>query len=128
MNITPGVEIRAPQKGMCGYKDGRNYYFLPDQLYGAVVKFYSDQNRVYPLSKSALFKIMREDGIIEQWDRKAGRTTKQKIIMGKNARYLWLPMWRVDDTERPKDPGKQVEMQEIDLDEVPFAKGDDDAK
>ena len=120
LDITPGVDIKANPKGMCGYHDGRNYYFLPDQLYGAVTRFYNDQNRVYPLSKSSLYKIMREDGIIEQWDRKANKTTKQKVILGKNARYLWIPMWRLNDTEKPRIPDRQLNMQEVDAKDTPF--------
>ena len=111
VDITPGTERRAPGKGMVGYCDATTYYFLPDALYGAVTKFYTDQNRVYPLSKSALFKIMCEDGIVEQWDAKAGKTTRQKIIGGKNARYLWIPRWRVDGGSKPAEPSEQMTMQ-----------------
>lgn len=74
---------------------------MPEQIHGAVCRFYTDQNRVFPLSKHALFKIMREDGIIEQWDVKAGKSTKQKVINGKNARYLWIPRWRLDGGSAP---------------------------
>lgn len=110
VDITPRSDRKGPAKGMCGYCDSQNYYFLPDQLYGAVVKFYNDQNRVYPLSKHAVFKIMREDGIIEQWDTKGGRSTRQKIIDGKNARYLWIPRWRIDGGNRPAPMGEQMTM------------------
>lgn len=101
VDISPGTERKAPSKGMCGYCDSQNYYFLPEQIYGAACKFFNDQNRVYPLTKNALFKIMREDGIIEQWDVKAGKSTKQKVINGKNVRYLWIPRWRLDGGSAP---------------------------
>lgn len=123
-DFTPGTEHKAGGKGvMVGYCDAQNYYFLPDQLYGAVTKFYNDQNRVYPLSKNAVFKIMREDGIIEQISTDGKSTTRQKNINGKNARYLWIPRWRIDNTRRPAPTGEQVNMRdfvETQDDELPW--------
>ena len=113
-DITPGSDKKSRGKGvMCGYCDTQNYYFLPDQLFGAVTKFYNDQNRVYPLTKNALFKIMREDGIIEQWDREHRRTGKLKMIDGRPYRFLWIPRWRVDGTKKPEPAATQMKMEEF---------------
>ena len=120
VDLTPGSEQKRPAKGMVGYMDTMNYYFLPDQLYGAVVKFYNEQNRLFPLSKNALFKIMRDDGVIEQWDTRDGKSTKIKRINGKNARYLWIPRWKVDGGPAPVPEAVQTKMQEVDDPDNPF--------
>jgi len=118
-DISPGTQRNSTPKGMVGYFDSANYYFLPDAIYGAVVKFYNDQNRVYPLSKSALMKILREDGIVEQWDEKGGRSTKQKIVYGRNSRYLWIPRWRVDGTKSPEHQMAMSDFTEVEDDDLP---------
>ena len=123
VDITPGSEVKNPDKQTnVGFIDGTNYYFLPDKIMGWVVDFYRRQDRLFPLSKNALFKIMREDGIIEQWDEKGNRSTRQKNINGRNARYLWIPRWRVDGRKEPDD-SVQLSMekfQEVDDPELPF--------
>lgn len=133
VDLTPGSDRKRPQKGNVGYMDAQNYYFLPDQLYGAVTKFYNDQNRAFPLSKSALFKIMREDRIIEQWDTRDNKSTKIKRIDGKTARFLWIPRWKVDGGEKPDPDSIQQRMDvdtaagdgftEVEDDDLPFEKG-----
>lgn len=120
VDLTPGSDQKRPTKGNVGFMDTVNYYFLPDQLYGAVVKFYNDQNRLFPLSKSALFKIMREDRIIEQWDTQANKSTKNKRIDGKTARYLWIPRWRIDSGVQPEPDNVQVQLAEVDDPDNPF--------
>ena len=102
---------------MVGFCDQQNYYFLPDQLIGEVMRFYNNQNRVFPLTKNALFKIMKDDKVVEQWDEKSGRTTKQKNINGRNYRYLWIPRWRID--------GKQSAAEQLKMDVKDFKEVND---
>ena len=103
---------------MVGYCDTQNYYFLPDQLIGEVTRFYNNQNRVFPLTKNALFKIMKDDGVVEQWDERSGRTTRQKNINGRNYRYLWIPRWRIDG-KQPAAEQVKMDFREVDDKEVP---------
>ena len=115
VDISPGSENRNPDRQTnVGYCDGENYYFLPDRLFGSVADFYRRQDRLYPLSKNALFKIMREDGVIEQWDEKNGRSTRQKLINGRNARYLWIPRAKIDGRKEPEHVQQHMdEMTEV---------------
>ena len=103
---------------MVGYCDTQNYYFLPDQLIGEVTRFYNNQNRLFPLTKNALFKIMKDDGVVEQWDERSGRTTRQKNINGRNYRYLWIPRWRIDG-KQPAAEQVKMDFREVDDKEVP---------
>lgn len=48
-----------------GYRDKDFYYFYPDSIYTEVKKFYSAQDRNYPLGKAALFQQLAIDGLIE---------------------------------------------------------------
>lgn len=98
-----------------GYCDGRFYYFIPGVVYNAVVQFYKKQERLFSLTARALYKIMAEDGVIEQ-DKTARKTSRQKAIFGKNGRYLWIPRETIDGRGDSDQLG--MEFQEA-SDEIP---------
>ena len=111
-DLSIGAEKRSRGKGvMCGYCDEQNYYFLSEHAMGAVNKFYNDQNRLFPLSNRALFKAMREEGVIEQWDREGNRSGRIKRVDGRNVRCIWIPRWRIDGGNKPEPPTKQLNME-----------------
>lgn len=77
-----------------GYKDEYFYYCFPDSIYGEVKKFYSMQDINFPLGKSALFRQLAIDGLIET-DMK--QNTKTKRIGDKRPRFLWLRAYTLDN-------------------------------
>ena len=110
MDITMPDGKSVVPKDMCGYVDGMNYYLMPDTIYGMVVKFYSNQERVLPGNKAELYRALRTAGIIQQTG-SDGKTTRQKRTPdGKNQRLLWIPRWRLDGTKEPPPSGLQVPM------------------
>lgn len=78
-----------------GYRDKDFYYFYPDGVYTEVKKFYSAQDKNYPLGKAALFQQLAIDGLIET---DKDQTTKAKRIKnGKRSRFLWLKAEALDE-------------------------------
>ena len=78
-----------------GYRDKDFYYFYPDSIYTEVKKFYSAQDRNYPLGKAGLFQQLAIDGLIET---DKDQTTKAKRIKnGKRPRFLWLKADALDE-------------------------------
>lgn len=65
--------------------DRSNCY--PDAIYTAVRHFYSDQDKSYPLGKTAIFQQLSIDGLIET---DKAQNTKAKRIGNKRPRLLWL--------------------------------------
>lgn len=80
-------DIDAPMHRIrpIGYKDKYFYYCYPDSLYSEVKRFYSLQDITFPLSKSALFRQLAIDEVIET-DKQ--QTTKAKRIGDKRSRFL----------------------------------------
>lgn len=121
VDITPGTQRTSPGKGMAGYADEFNYYLMGETVYGAVVHFYRDQDRVFPASRAALFKQLRDQGIIQQVG-SDGKTTKHKRTPdGKNQRLLWIPRWRLDGGKEP-DPKviqERMEFTPVPAEEIP---------
>lgn len=110
IDITPGKERTSPGKGMAGYVDELNYYFMAETIYGAAVHFYRDQDRVFPTSRAALFKQLRDQGIVQQVGGD-GKTTKTKRTPdGKNQRLLWIPRWKLDGGKEPEPKAIQEHM------------------
>lgn len=71
-----------------GYRDKDFYYFYPDSIYTEVKKFYSAQDRNFPLGKSALFQQLAIDKLIET--DKSQNTKTKRIGETKRPRFLWL--------------------------------------
>lgn len=80
-----------------GYSDSTYYYLFPDAIYSEVRKYYAEQNFIFPLGKSALYKQMANDGILE---RDKDQITKVKSIGGKRIRLLWLRASTIDAEEK----------------------------
>lgn len=96
-------------KDMIGYCDALFYYLLPNAAYRAVAKMCADQGRAFPLTMKALYRQLREDGVIstENSDRN-GAATKGKWIDGRTQRVLWIPRVEIDGR---KELREQMRMQ-----------------
>lgn len=88
----PSMEFYAPM----GYKDDNYYYFFPDAIYSEVRKFYSAQEKSFPLSRSALFQQLADDGLIE---RDKTQNTKTKRLGDKRPRMLWIKREALEERE-----------------------------
>ena len=73
---------------MVGYRDTEFFYFLPSKIYGEVAKFFSQQNETFPLTKSMLFRQLRNEKILVP---SGNDNTVQKRIEQKNGKYLCIP-------------------------------------
>lgn len=73
---------------MVGYRDTEFFYFLPSKIYGEVTKFFSQQNETFPLTKSMLFRQLRNEKILVP---SGNDNTVQKRIEQKNGKYLCIP-------------------------------------
>lgn len=130
MNIVAESRNSAP-KNMVGYADYRNYYFMGDTIYGAVVKFYADQERVFPGNRAELFRQLRAAGIIKQIGSDGKTTRAKRTPDGKSQRLLWIPRWIIDGTRPPAPEGQQIGMEgfkEVSSDDIPesFKEGHSD--
>lgn len=83
-----------------GYKDGDFYYCFPDAIYSAVRRYYSDQDKNFPLGKSAIFQQLAIDGMIET---DKTQTTKTKRIGDKRPRFLWLKSSTIEREEETEN-------------------------
>lgn len=95
------VDITAPYSDYTsdkkmGYKDNDFYYCSPNAIYTAVRRFYSDQDKSYPLGKTAIFQQLSIDGLIET---DKAQNTKTKRIGNKRPRLLWLKASALDREE-----------------------------
>lgn len=104
VDIRPGAGSGEPGQNMIGYCDADYYYLLGDVSYGAVVRFYRDQERLFPVNRNALCKELVSEGYIE--DTEKGRAQKMKRIGGKTHRLLWIRRVWVDG-DRPFTPIQQ---------------------
>lgn len=95
LHIADIDNINTYHNSIVGYRDKDFYYFYPDGVYTEVKKFYSAQDRNYPLGKAALFQQLAIDGLIET---DKDQTTKAKRIKnGKRPRFLWLKAEALDE-------------------------------
>ena len=74
-------------RSVMGYKDDNYYYCYPDAIYSEVRKFYDKQGMTFPLAKTAMFKYLAQDKIIET---DKGQNTKAKRLGDKRPRLLWI--------------------------------------
>ncbi len=110
VGLGDGLDPKVPEKGMAGYADGEYYYLMGDTVLGAVVRFYKDQDRVFPLQRAALYKMLREEKIIDVGkDNKPTRV--KRLPSGKTERFLWVPRWRLDGGDDPNAKIEQEKMQ-----------------
>lgn len=78
-----------------GYRDKDFYYFYPEGIYTEVKKFYSAQDRNFPLGKAALFQQLSIDKLIET--DKAQTTKTKRLKDNKRPRFLWLKAEALDE-------------------------------
>lgn len=59
-------ELDSSQRGeMMGYAENDNYYFLPNNIFNAVVSFYRQQNLTFPLTQTRLLRQLACENLIE---------------------------------------------------------------
>ncbi len=119
-DISIGSKDSGSWKDMAGYVDQNNYYLMADTVYGRVVQFYGDQERMFPLNKAELLRQMKVQGLLIPDG--SGKSTKVKRISGaKNTRYLWIPRWVIEGGSAPEPDATQgkMEFKEVDDEDQP---------
>ena len=119
-DISIGSKDSGSWKDMAGYVDQNNYYLMADTVYGRVVQFYGDQERMFPLNKAELLRQMKVQGLLIPDG--SGKSTKVKRISGaKNTRYLWVPRWVIEGGSAPEPDATQgkMEFKEVDDEDLP---------
>lgn len=113
--ITTDGEVLKSDRDVVGFRDGQYYYFLAGTLWGAVVKFYSDQQRVIAANEREILRMLKDEGIVTPDS--DGKTTKLKRIRPGEGpkRLLWIPRWQIDGTKPPE----QQTFEEVDKSEIP---------
>lgn len=93
------LEAKSPYtlSNPIGYRDKNFYYFFPDAIFTEVKKFYTAQDKSFPLGKSALFQQLAIDKLIESEGEQ--NTKRKRIKEGKQSRYLWLKTTALDDEQ-----------------------------
>lgn len=119
-NIIPTAPPSTP-KNMVGYADEINYYLMADTVFGAVVKFFGDQERLFPVNRAELFRQLRAQGVVEQIGSDGKTTRAKRTPDGKNQRLLWIPRWKIDGGRPPEPPATQEKMdfEEVSGDDLP---------
>lgn len=87
---------------LIGYKDNTYYYLIPQSTYNQLVRFYGTSGYTFPASKSALWKMMLDEGkLIPELNQKSGntRTDKRVKIGGKTSRYITIPIQVIEQSE-----------------------------
>ena len=77
-----------------GYSDSDMYYFIPDMIYAEVGKYYSAQNKIFPISCQRLMKHLAAEKICLS---NSERYTFQKRIGNRRHRYLCIPRRFIDE-------------------------------
>lgn len=116
VDCQPGMELKRADKGMVGYVDQEYFYLMGETVFGFVVRFYRDQDRVFPLNRAATYKLLKEEKIIEV--AADGKTGRVKRIGGTVGRYLWIPRWRITG-DKPKAESRQMNFTELSDAEIP---------
>lgn len=118
VDIAPGAGKVIPDKNMIGYVDVQNYYFLGDSAYGAVVRFYREQDRAFPVKRAALYRELRSEGYVVDFDE--GKSTKGKRTPdGKLQRLLWIPRRCLDGDKPFKPVQEKMEFIPVSDEEIP---------
>ncbi len=77
-----------------GYSDSDMYYFIPDMIYAEIGKYYSAQNKIFPISCQRLMKHLAAEKICLS---NSERYTFQKRIGKRRHRYLCIPRRFIDE-------------------------------
>lgn len=113
----PNDKSRAIGQGMIGWRDINYYYLLPDLAFRAVSEMATRQGVVFPLSKRALMRALKESGKSET---DGSGVTKQKRIMNKNQRVLWIPRHILDGGDPPQDQTSLPGFTQVGNEDLPF--------
>ena len=108
---TPG-NLSAPPSTI-GYCDSQYYYLMPDVVFARVCKLYAEQNVVYPLGKRALYKLLRDDGVLES--DAADKSTRTKRIGDSVMRLLWIRRVRMDGVTRVSSAASDAEQMTLEV-------------
>lgn len=87
-------------KDFIGYKDSSHYYLIPGVAYRYVCKLYADQGSAFPLGERALYKALREYGLLIPGG--DGKSTRVKRIGTNTARYITIPLKAIDGDKGPE--------------------------
>lgn len=98
IDITTKADDQDEPKGMIGYVDALNYYFLPNTLFDAVIR-YDLEGLEYAnwMGRVRTYKSLRDLGIVRQIG-SDGKTTRMKRLPdGQVMRLLWIPRQYIDE-------------------------------
>lgn len=110
-----GGEVLKSDRDVVGFKDGQYYYFFAGTLWGAVVKFYADQQRVIAANEREILRMLKDEGICTP-DSEGKITRLKRIGVGEGPkRVLWMPRWQIDGTKPPE----QQTFEEVDKSDIP---------
>lgn len=101
------------QPSSIGFCDGQYYYLLPDVVFSRVCRLYADQSITFPLNRQALFRQLKNEGVLLT-DGK-GKATRTKRIGSNVMRVLWVERSRVDDgaARFATSAGEQIHMDDM---------------
>ena len=118
MDLTvPDAKAPPPTERLIGYMDSDYYYLLPSVAFGAVQKLCREQGTEFPVSLKALYKHLRTDGVVADWQTRGdGKMTKLKRIGGKVIPLLWIPTTALNG---PKAEAEQLDMMQVGNDVLP---------
>ena len=87
-----------PKSVLAGYIDfdEQLYYFLPDVIYTEVKKFYNAQGIKFPISKSALWKYLQNDGYLFNTPNNDRKTIKRKLNKGSQVAVIAIYQDKID--------------------------------
>lgn len=104
-----------------GYCDQQYYYLLPDVVFSRVCRLYTDQGVSFPLGKRALFKQLKDEGILTVDS--CGKAARPKRVTSTSVlRLLWLDRAKVDGMKQviENSRGEQMTMTVVDDSDDPF--------
>lgn len=103
----PNSKAPGPNIPNIGWKDQEYYYLLPQMAYSLAVQMSRAGGTEFPLNKTALWKQLAADGMIDARGR-GESWTKQKWLDGKNQRVIWLRRGALGDVGN--GDGQQLDM------------------
>ena len=106
-DISAGAEGKtvSAAENMIGYFDQSYYYLLPSVAFGAVQRLCREQGVEFPVSLKALYKHLRNDGVLGAGD--GENPTRNKWLDGRAVRLLWIPREAMDG---PRAQQEQLRM------------------
>lgn len=102
MDISTKAEEQDEPKGMVGYVDALNYYFLPNTLFDAVIR-YDPEGLGYAswMGRVRTYKSLKDLGIVRQIGGDGKTTRMKRLPDGQVMRLLWIPRQYIDEMIEP---------------------------